>query len=51
MKAGIKALTICDDEVEKMRLTYEKRRNDFINGLNNIKSVQCNFQKELFMLR
>ncbi len=48
MKAGIKALTTCDDEVEKMRLTYEKRRNDFINGLNNISGVQCEFPEGTF---
>ncbi len=35
-------------KLKEMRLTYEKRRNDFINGLNNISGVQCEFPEGTF---
>lgn len=47
MQAGIIALT-CNKEVEEMRSIYEKRRNNFIKGLNLITDVQCEYPEGTF---
>lgn len=39
--AGIEALNGPQDEVEKMRQIYQKRRDMFVEGLNKIKGIKC----------
>ncbi len=46
--AGIEALKGPQDEVEKMRKTYEERRNIIIKGLNEIPGVSCIMPKGAF---
>lgn len=44
---GVAALD-CEDEFEKMRLSYEERRNAFIGALNDIPKVSCKYPEGAF---
>jgi len=39
--ASIEALQTCDDEVERRRLEFEKRRNAIVERLQGLKNVEC----------
>ena len=46
--AGIEAIRGDQSEVERMRLEFEKRRNAFVNGINQIKGFSCRLPKGAF---
>ena len=46
--AGIEAIRGDQSEVESMRLEFEKRRNVFVNGINQIKGFSCRLPKGAF---
>ncbi|MBN1573291.1 MAG: pyridoxal phosphate-dependent aminotransferase [Deltaproteobacteria bacterium] len=46
--AAIEALSGPQDEVEKMRSTFEERRSIMIEGLNEIEGVRCNWPQGAF---
>ena len=41
LKAAVEALNGPQDEVEKMRIEFEKRRNYIVERLNKIKGIKC----------
>jgi|BioPla2DNA2_1021312.scaffolds.fasta_scaffold01630_10 aspartate aminotransferase len=47
MKASVVALD-CQEDIERMRLQYERRRDIFVNGLNAIPRVDCLTPKGAF---
>jgi aspartate/methionine/tyrosine aminotransferase len=46
--AGIEAIRGDQSETERMRLEFEKRRNVFVNGINQIKGFSCRLPKGAF---
>src|SRR5215469_6047302 len=46
--AGIEAIRGDQSEVERMRLEFEKRRDVFVNGINQIKGFSCRLPKGAF---
>ena len=46
-KAAVKAFS-CEEEIEEMRKQYERRRNLFISGLNEIPGVSCRVPEGAF---
>lgn len=46
--AAIEALSGPQDEVEKMRRTFEERRSIIIEDLNNIEGIRCNWPQGAF---
>ncbi len=46
-RAALRAFE-CDDEIEKMRLKYEERRNYFVHELNKIEHISCRIPKGAF---
>lgn len=46
-KAAVVALD-CNEEIEEMRVQYEKRRDCFIAGLNEIEGVECSYPEGAF---
>ena len=47
-KAGIEAIRGDQSATEHMRLEFEKRRNVFVNGINQIKGFSCRLPKGAF---
>jgi len=47
-RAAIVALEECEDSVEEMRKTFQKRRDTLVSGLNEIPNVQCAMPKGAF---
>ncbi|MGA9567048.1 MAG: pyridoxal phosphate-dependent aminotransferase [Candidatus Korobacteraceae bacterium] len=46
--AGIEAIRGDQSETERMRLEFQKRRNVFVNGINQIKGFSCRLPKGAF---
>jgi aspartate/methionine/tyrosine aminotransferase len=46
--AGIEAIRGDQSETEHMRLEFQKRRNLFVNGINQIKGFSCRLPKGAF---
>src|SRR5215467_15803194 len=46
--AGIEAIRGGQSEVERMRLEFEKRRDVFVNGINQVKGFSCRLPKGAF---
>ena len=46
--AGIAAIRGDQSEVDRMRLEFQKRRNVFVNGINQIKGFSCRLPKGAF---
>ena len=46
--AGIEAIRGDQSETEHMRLEFQKRRNVFVNGINQIKGFSCRLPKGAF---
>jgi len=46
--AGIEAIRGDQSETERMRLEFEKRRNVFVNGINQINGFSCRLPKGAF---
>ena len=49
-KAAVTALKECDDDVEKMRREYERRKNYLVKTLNGIDGISCNDPKGAFYI-
>lgn len=49
-KAAVTALKKCDEDVEKMRLEYERRKNYLVKTLNEIDGISCNDPKGAFYI-
>ena len=49
-KAAVTALKECDDDVEKMRREYERRKNYLVKTLNRIDGISCNDPKGAFYI-
>ncbi|MCC8105377.1 MAG: pyridoxal phosphate-dependent aminotransferase [Clostridiales bacterium] len=48
--AGVTALKDCDEDVESMRLEYQRRKNYVVNALNAIDGISCNNPKGAFYI-
>ena len=46
-RAALRAFE-CNDEIEKMRLKYEERRNYFVHELNRIEHISCRIPEGAF---
>lgn len=49
-KSAVTALKECDDDVEKMRREYERRKNYLVKTLNEIDGISCNDPKGAFYI-
>lgn len=49
-KSAVTALKECDDDVEKMRREYERRKNYLVKTLNGIGGISCNDPKGAFYI-
>lgn len=50
MAAAVAALTGSNDEVEKMRLSYQQRRDFMVKALNEIEGIHCRLPEGAFYL-